>query len=52
VNSGAADGQAIPAPIVALAILEKKDCDSYIEASMDEVRAFMTKLLHRLKWRK
>jgi hypothetical protein len=45
VNSGAADGQAVPAPIVALAILEKKDFDTYIQASMAGVRAFMTKLL-------
>jgi hypothetical protein len=25
--------------------------DTYIQASTEEVRAFMTKLLHRLKWR-
>ena len=37
VNSCAADGQASPAPTVALAILEKKykDFDTYIQASMD-----------------
>jgi hypothetical protein len=50
VNAGAEDTQAVPAPIVALAILEKKDFDTYIQASVDRVRAFMTKLLHKLKW--
>jgi hypothetical protein len=52
VNAVAADVQAVHAPIVTLSILEKKYVDTYIQASMDGVRAFMTKLLHKLKWRK
>jgi hypothetical protein len=48
VNAVATDGQAVPAPIVTLSLLEKKYIDTYIQASMDGVRAFMTKLLHKL----